>query len=49
MNDYIKFLNTDWKTLYPLINLKDHLGLSASVIFSDSYMSGFQFIFTQSS
>ena len=33
MNNDIKFLNTEWRTPYPLTNFEDRFGLRASVSF----------------
>ena len=33
MNNAIKFLDTEWRTRYSLINFEDHFGLCASIIF----------------
>ena len=48
MNNDIKFLNTEWRTPYPLTgkNFEDRFGLRASVILLDSNMCGFLFIWT---
>ena len=46
MNNDIKFLDIEWRTPYPLTNFEDRFGLRASVIFLDSNMYGFLFIWT---
>ena len=33
MNIYIKFLNIEWRTPYPLTNFEDRFWLRASVLF----------------
>ena len=33
MKNYIKFLNVEWRTPYPLTNFEDRFGLHTSVIF----------------
>ena len=49
MNNEIKFLNTKWRTPYPLTNVEDRFQLRASLIFLDSNMCGFLFICTLAS
>ena len=49
MNYDIKFLDTKWRTPYPLTNFEDHFGLRALDIFLDSNMCGFLFICTLAS
>ena len=49
MNNDIKFLNIEYKRPYPLTNLEDSFGLRASVMFLDSNMCGFLFIWTLAS
>ena len=49
MNNDIKFLDIEWRTPYPLTDLKTVFGLRASVIFSDSNMCGILFICTLAS
>ena len=49
MNIYIKFLNIEWRTPYPLTNFEDRFGLRASVIFVTPNMCGVLFICTQAS
>ena len=44
MNNYIKFLNIEWRTRYSLTNFEDHFGLHASVIFLVPNMCGFWYI-----
>ena len=44
MNNDIKFLNIEWRTLYPLTNFEDRFGLCAPVIILDSNICGFLFI-----
>ena len=46
MNNDIKLLNIEWRTPYPLTSFEDCFGLHASVIFVDSNMCGFLFIWT---
>ena len=46
MNTDIKFLNTEWRTPYPITNFEDCFGLHASIIFLDSNMCGFLIICT---
>ena len=46
MNNDIKFLDIEWIKPYPLTNFEDRFGLRASVIFLDSKMCGFLFIWT---
>ena len=33
MNNGIKFLDTEWRTPYPLTNFEDRFGFRASVVF----------------
>ena len=49
MNNDLKFLNIELRTPYPLTNFEDHFGLRASIIFLDSNMCGFLFIWTLAS
>ena len=46
MNNDIKFLDIEWRTPYPLTNFEERFGLRASVIFLDSNICGFLFIWT---
>ena len=47
MNIYIKFLNIEWRTPYPLTHVEDRFGLRASFFFCYSNMCGVLFICTQ--
>ena len=35
MNNGIKFIDTEWRTPYPLTNFEDRFGFRASVVFLD--------------
>ena len=48
MNIYIKYVNIEWRTPYPLTNFEDRFGLRASFIFY-SNTCGALFICTQAS
>ena len=49
MSNDIKFLNIKWRTPYPLTNFEDRFRLHGSVIFLDSNMCGFLFIYVLAS
>ena len=49
MNNDIKLHNIKWRTPYPLADFEERFGLRESVIFLDSNMCGFLFIWTLAS